>query len=114
MKKKEYKLSRAVLMAPAATTHGYDMNQRHVELQVSSTIKGVGINVVAPPNANVAPPGYYMLFLLNKQGVPSVSRWVRLDPNAPDAPLCNKKKRKQKGKAKKSKRKKKGKKKKRC
>ncbi len=120
-------VSRAVLMAPAATTHGNDMNQRHVELQVSSTISGVGINVVSPPNANVAPPGYYMLFLLDQQGVPSVSRWVRLDPDAPDAPLVSatkvagkqgckkhkKGKRKQKGKAKKSKRKKKGKKK-RC
>ena len=114
------KVSRAVLVAPAATTHGYDMNQRHVELAVSSIVDGVGINVVAPPSANVAPPGYYMLFLLNQQGVPSVSRPVRLDPNAPDARVAGKKKSckkkrkgKKKGKAKKSKRKK-GKAKKRC
>ena len=113
------KVSRAVLMAPAATTHGYDMNQRHVELAVSSIVEGVGINVVAPPSANVAPPGYYMLFLLNGQGVPSVSRPVRLDPNALDAAgvagkSCKKKRKgKKKGKAKKSKRKK-GKAKKRC
>ena len=79
-------VSRAVLMAPAATTHGYDMNQRHVELQVTNTVAGTGIDVVSPPNARVAPPGYYMLFLLNGQGVPSVSSWVRLDPSAPDRP----------------------------
>ena len=79
-------VTRAVLMAPAATTHGYDMNQRHVELALTNTVAGTGIDVVSPPNARVAPPGYYMLFLLNAQGVPSVSRWVRLDPSAPDRP----------------------------
>ena len=73
-------------MAPSATTHGDDMNQREVALQVSNTVPGAGINLVSPPNANVAPPGYYMLFLLNQQGVPSVSKWVRIDPTAPDRP----------------------------
>ena len=76
-------------MAPAATTHGNDMNQRHVELAVTDTVSGAGVNVVSPPNARVAPPGYYMLFLLNSQGVPSVARWVRLDPTAPDRPLID-------------------------
>ena len=33
---------------------------------------------VAPPNANAAPPGYYMLFLLNDQGVPSMAKFVKL------------------------------------
>ena len=73
-------------MAPGATTHGDDMNQREVALQVSNTVAGAGINLVSPPSANVAPPGYYMLFLLNQQGVPSVSKWVRIDPTAPDRP----------------------------
>jgi hypothetical protein len=82
-------VSRAVLMAPAATTHGNDMNQRHVELQVSNTVGGAGINVVSPPDGRVAPPGYYMLFLLNQQGVPSVARWIRLDPSAPDRPVVS-------------------------
>ena len=79
-------VSKAVLMAPGATTHGDDMNQREVALQVSNTVAGAGINLVSPPNANVAPPGYYMLFLLNSQGVPSVAKWVRIDPTAPDQP----------------------------
>jgi hypothetical protein len=79
-------ISRAVLMAPSTTTHGDDSNQREVALQVSSTVAGAGINVVSPPSANVAPPGYYMLFLLNQQGVPSVAKWVRIDPTAPDRP----------------------------
>ena len=79
-------ISRAVLMAPGATTHGNDMNQRHVELQVTGVTAGVGVNVAAPPSSAVAPPGYYMLFLLNQQGVPSAARWVKVDPSAPDRP----------------------------
>ena len=80
-------IDRAVLMAPAATTHGVDTQQRHVELAVQSTFGGQGINVVSPPSAQVAPPGYYMLFLINEAGVPSVASWVKIDPAAPDQPL---------------------------
>lgn len=66
----------AVLMAPSATTHANDMNARRVQLAVTRTAKG--LSVVAPPTANVAPPGYYMLFVLNAKGVPSVAKWVRV------------------------------------
>ena len=79
-------IDRAVLMAPGATTHAFDMHQRQVELQVLNRVGGQGVDVVAPPSASVAPPGYYMLFLLNDAGVPSVASWVRLDPTAPDRP----------------------------
>ena len=76
-------ITRAVLVAPGATTHANDMQQRHVELAVAQNYSGTGVNVVSPPNANVAPPGYYMLFLLNSRGVPSIARFIRLDPAAP-------------------------------
>jgi hypothetical protein len=74
-------------MAPGATTHGFDMNQRYVKLRVLDTVDGKGVDVVAPPSPSVAPPGYYMLFLINKQGVPSVASWVKVDAEAPDQPL---------------------------
>ncbi|MGH3148579.1 MAG: galactose oxidase-like domain-containing protein, partial [Rubrobacter sp.] len=34
--------------------------------------------LAAPPNSNIAPPGYYMPFLVNAQGVPSVAKFVRV------------------------------------
>ena len=77
-------VTRAVLVAPGATTHANDMNQRFIPLAVSKATGGV--NVVSPPNPNVALPGYYMLFLLSDKGVPSVARFVRLDGAAPDRP----------------------------
>ena len=36
------------------------------------------LSVTAPPNPNVAPPGHYMIFVLNRNGVPSVGRIVRI------------------------------------
>lgn len=78
--------SRAVLVAPAATTHGNDMNQRLVPLELSGTVAGKGLNLRAPASANLALPGYYMLFALSPEGVPSMARWVQLRADAPDRP----------------------------
>ena len=69
-------VNRAVLMRPASVTHTNDMNQRHVELSI--TARTGGITATAPPSPNVAPPGWYMLFLLNDAGVPSVAHWLKL------------------------------------
>ena len=42
-----------------------------------------GIQFTTPSNPNAAPPGYYMLFLVNGQGVPSVASMVRIDSSLP-------------------------------
>ena len=75
----------AVLIAPSAVTHANDMTQRLVPLVKVADDEG-GVTLQSPPSANVAPPGWYMLFVLDN-GVPSVARWVRLDPAAPAAPV---------------------------
>jgi hypothetical protein len=77
--------TRAVLMAPGAVTHGNDMNQRHVELEVVGGDAG-GIDLVAPPSTAVAPPGWYMLFVLAADGTPSEAHWIQLGPRAPEPP----------------------------
>jgi uncharacterized membrane protein len=52
------------------------MDQREVGLSFTA---GTGsLTVTAPPNSNIAPPGYYMLFLLNSSGVPSVANFVQV------------------------------------
>lgn len=80
-------VTRAVLMAPGATTHANDMTQRHIELPLTRRADGTGVDVVSPANLNVAVAGTYMLFLLNDQGVPSVAKALRLDPTfAPPPP----------------------------
>jgi fibronectin type 3 domain-containing protein len=75
-------ISSAVLMRPGAPTHAFDMEQRMVGLTFTA---GSGVlNVTAPPNANIAPPGYYMLFLLNAAGVPSLASFVQLSSTPGD------------------------------
>jgi hypothetical protein len=60
------------------------MDQRLVGLSFTAA-SGV-LTVTAPPNGNIAPPGYYMLFALNSAGVPSVATFVRVEPGAPNQP----------------------------
>jgi len=71
-------IQKVVLIRPGAPTHAFDMEQRLVGL--SFTIGNGTLTVTSPPNANVAPPGYYMLFVLNKAGVPSVAQFVQVCP----------------------------------
>ena len=75
----------AVLIAPAAVTHANDMNQRLVPLLTVSEHANAGVTLKSPPSENVAPPGWYMLFLVN-DGVPSVAKWVLLDGEADPVP----------------------------
>jgi hypothetical protein len=62
-------------MAPGATTHANEMNARHIRLAATKTNSGFRARI---PSRAVAPPGYYMLFVLRANGVPSVARWVRI------------------------------------
>jgi hypothetical protein len=70
-------ISSVSLVRLMATTHHYDANQRLVWLQIL-TRGSSSITVSAPINANIAPPGYYMIHILNSSGVPSVARIVRI------------------------------------
>ncbi|PKT70056.1 galactose oxidase [Streptomyces populi] len=67
---------KAELIRPAAVTHSSDPNQRSVDLPLSVDGNNVDLNVTSNPN--LAPPGWYMLFAVDANGVPSVARWVHL------------------------------------
>jgi len=69
-------ISSVVLVRPGASTHAFDMDQRLVGL--SFTAAGDVLNVNSPPNSNIAPPGYYMLFVLNSVGTPSIASFVQV------------------------------------
>ena len=69
-------IAKVALLRPSGVTHAIDMNQRYVPL--TFTKSGTTLNVTAPPSANHAPPGWYMLIATNSQGVPSVAKWVRV------------------------------------
>jgi hypothetical protein len=77
-------ISSVVLARPGSTTHAFDMDQRLVGLAFTQNANTLTVNW--PPNSSVAPPGYYMLFVLNQQGVPSVAKFIQVSPSPMDQP----------------------------
>jgi hypothetical protein len=64
------------LVRLGSVTHTFNANQRLVSL--AFTESGGSVTITAPDNGNLAPPGHYMLFIVDKAGVPSVSKIVQL------------------------------------
>ena len=65
------------LVHPGAVTHVTDTNQRLIKLDIVSDNDGV-IDATIPDNPALVPPGYYMLFLVDSSGVPSMASWVQV------------------------------------
>jgi Domain of unknown function (DUF1929) len=72
------------LIKAGSVTHSFDMDQRYVGL--SFTAGQGSLTVTGPPNSNLAPPGFYMLFLVNKAGTPSPASWIQV--SGPAAPIA--------------------------
>lgn len=66
------------LIRPMATTHGLEVEQRLVDLPISSTT-GNALTVDLTSNRNLAPPGWYMLTVVDNNNVPSVAKWVKVN-----------------------------------
>jgi PKD repeat protein len=69
------------LIRLGSVTHGFNQDQRINHL--SFTIGSGTLNVTAPATGNLAPPGPYMLFILNGNGVPSVAQIIQLTSDLP-------------------------------
>jgi Domain of unknown function (DUF1929) len=70
-------IASACLIRNCVTTHSFDSGQRLVDCPITSQAGGA-VRVTVTGNSNIAPPGWYMLFLVDQQGVPSVARWIHL------------------------------------
>jgi hypothetical protein len=60
-----------------ATTHSCDTQQRLIDIPFEK--HGLcNLRIHTPNDADLAPPGWYMLTIVNQQRIPSVARWVHL------------------------------------
>ncbi|CAN6924123.1 unnamed protein product [Brassica oleracea] len=71
------------IVAPSFTTHSFAMNQRMVILKLLSVThedltNSYKIDALGPSTAEIAPPGYYMIFLVHA-GIPSSGFWVQIE-----------------------------------
>jgi galactose oxidase len=65
------------LIRNSSVTHSTNLDQRFMRLEFKRDAAGQ-FTLNAPANANLAPPGYYMLFGLNANNVPSVAKILRV------------------------------------
>jgi hypothetical protein len=64
------------LIRPGSATHSLNTDQRVVNVNFS--VESSTLRLTIPTDRSIAPPGWYMLFVTNTSGVPSVAKWVRL------------------------------------
>ena len=70
-------IAEVVLMRPGAVTHAFNQSQRYVGCAIVSAA-GTSVQATAPPNGNIAPPGYYLLFVVDADRTPSTGVWIKL------------------------------------
>ncbi len=70
-------VARVALVKTGSVSHGFNMEQRFVDLTFVNN--GGVLSVQAPARAADAPPGFYMLFVLDVAGVPSVAKILRMN-----------------------------------
>ena len=77
-------IKKATLIGVGSVTHHFDYGQRYVELMVRGTQCGSSnLEILPPVKSTMAPPGYYLLFLIDGFGLPSTGRLVKLDYQRP-------------------------------
>lgn len=70
-------IRQVTLVKAGPVTHSFDFDQRFTTL--SFQVAGGALRATLPA-AGQTPPGYYLLFVLNEQGTPSVASIVRIAP----------------------------------
>jgi hypothetical protein len=82
-------IRKVALVGLSDVTHGVDQGQRYIPLTFSAS--GTTLTVTGPPTGGAAPPGYYMLFIVDDAGVPSIARIVQVakGPNPLMSPARN-------------------------
>ncbi|MCM1972822.1 MULTISPECIES: kelch motif-containing protein [unclassified Streptomyces] len=70
------RIAKARLMRPSAVTHTTDVEQRSIALGLAKGEDSVTVTV--PEDPALVPPGWYMLFVTDAEGTPSVAKWIQV------------------------------------
>ncbi|KAL2538266.1 glyoxal oxidase-related protein [Forsythia ovata] len=73
-------LIKVTIVAPSFTTHSFSMNQRLLVLSQNVTVLGKStyqVRVLTPGSGNLAPRGYYLLFVVHED-IPSDGIWIQI------------------------------------
>ena len=75
--KNDVKIETVSLIKASSTTHNNNMDQRCIVLPIKKQTKNA-LKLLSPQDSTYAPPGYYMLFILDNEKVPSVGKFVKV------------------------------------
>lgn len=70
-------VSHVTFVRSGSATHALNVDQRFIKLAFTR-VDAATIRVTSPKDRNNAPPGHYMLFIIDQNGVPSESRLIHL------------------------------------
>jgi hypothetical protein len=71
-------IRKVTIIRQTSTTHAFDMGQRLNTLAFQPAADGQSLTLTPPASGRIAPPGPYLLFILNDKGVPSVAQTILL------------------------------------
>lgn len=69
-------ITRAAVIGLSSNTHSFNSGQRYIPAAVTQS--GTTARVTLPSSPNIAPPGYYMVFLIDQSGVPSQGQIISI------------------------------------
>ncbi|MFE2558418.1 galactose oxidase-like domain-containing protein [Streptomyces sp. NPDC059352] len=72
------RIVKARLMRPSAVTHTTDVEQRSVEVGLTRGQDRMTVTVDVPQDRTLVPPGWYMLFVTDADGIPSEAKWIQV------------------------------------
>jgi hypothetical protein len=78
-------ITKAALIPNPNVTHAVNFNSRYIPLTFTKNDSG-RLTVQIPSNGNLVTPGFYMLFLLNSNGVPAVAPIIKIMPGISVSP----------------------------
>ncbi len=71
------RIKKVTLIKLGSVTHSVNQDQRAMALEYNLT-NDRELTVTSPIHRNIAPPGHYMLFILNEKGIPSISQIIKV------------------------------------
>ena len=71
------RIAKVTLIRTGSVTHGFDMNQRFRQF-FTFTKDATGLTMPGITDRNLTPPGYYMIFIVDTNGVPSVGKIIKI------------------------------------
>jgi len=70
-------IAKTAIIRCSSTTHNNNMDQRYVGLTIND-VSNNSLKIQTPKNSTWAPPGYYMLFIVDNNRIPSIGKIFRL------------------------------------